>query len=287
VRLPQIPIAMALSFVACLSACVFPVQRPDEEPFKDDTLAFIEIGKTTKAEIASAMSNLIVKSGTDEVNMQLTPRKYRGGNWWLYAQTRKEQAWIVWAGPGLAQLGNVDYRFLLLKFDKNGVVAGYELSSSEGYGCNREGVCVLGPSHSLLASKDEDRVVKQFDILFDHCGIYVYAKSKFVGSYYLNPISIWLDGHQVDWLLNQEHFFFWQLDPGVHQLAADSPIAEHQASIEFRCTAGELLYFELGETRKSIFSSRYWIEIEHQNAVTGRKAVTKRRLTLDTTESLD
>jgi hypothetical protein len=268
---------MALSFVASLSACVFPVQRPDEELFKDDTLAFIEIGKTTKAEIASAMSNLVVKSGNDEVNMQLTPRKYRGGNWWLYAQTRKEQAWIVWAGPGLAQLGDVDYRFLLLKFDKNGVVAGYELSSSEGYGCNREGVCVLGSSYSLLASKDEDRVVKQFDVLSDHCGIYVYAKSKIAGFYYANPISIWLDGHQVDWLLNKEHFFFWQLDQGVHQLAPHGPDDSFQLSIEFSCVAGYVYFFELTPKQGGI-------EIEHRDAVLGRKAIGKRQLTLSPSE---
>jgi hypothetical protein len=287
VQFPQIPIAIVLAFVASLSACFVPIQLPDKELFNDESLAFIEIGKTTKDEIATAMSDLATRTDEGESKTEFRLEEFRGGDWWLYVQERDELAWFVFAGTGMGQLGDTDLRFLLIEFDPNGVVAGYELSSSEGYGCNREGVCVLGSSHSLLASEDEDRVVKQFDALFDRCGIYVYAKSKFAGSYYASSISIWLDGHQVDWLLNQEHFFFWQLDPGVHQLAADISIAEHQTSTEFTCVAGELLYFELGEKRKSFFSSGYWIEIEHQDAVTGREAVTKRRLTLDNTEPLD
>ena len=283
-QLQRFPLLLALPLVISLSACIFPTQLPDEEPFKDEKLAFIEIGKTTKEEIATAMSDFPMKTDEGEVRVKLTPQKYRGGDWWLYAQTREELVWVVLAGTDAEVIGDVDYRFLLIKFDNNGIVAGYELSSSEGYGCNRYGVCVRWPRYTLLAPEDEDRVVKQFDIPADRCGIYVYGGGP-----------IWLDGHRVGWILDKKQFFFWQLDQGVHQLASSlSPDFADQrqdvafSSIEFSCAAGDLYFFELKTKSSGFFTKRYrvWIEIEQPDAVTGRKAIAKRRLTLDYEERM-
>lgn len=282
-QLQRFPFLLALPLIISLSACIFPIQLPDEEPFKDEKLAFIEIGKTTKEEIATAMSDFPLKTDEGEVRVKLTPKKFRGGDWWLYAQTREELV-LAWAGGVDAEVlfGDFDYRFLLIKFDHNGIVAGYELSSSEGSGCNRYGVCVHLSLYTLLAPEDEDRVVKQFDIPADRCGIYVYGKPK-----YTVPITIWLDGHLVGWLLDKKQFFFWQLDQGVHQLRPYRPGVADKRSIEFSCTAGDLNFFELKETSNGFFSRRSWIEIEQPDAVTGRKAIGKRRLALNITEPSD
>ncbi len=264
-QLQRFPLLLALPLVISLSACIIPTQLPDEAPFKDEKLAFIEIGKTTKEEIATAMSDFPIETDEGEVRVKLTPQKYRGGDWWLYEQTREELAWFVLAGMDAEEIGDVDYRFLLIKFDNNGIVAGYELSSSEGYGCNRSGVCVRWPRYTLLAPEDEDRVVKQFDIPADRCGIYVYGKPW-------SAVPIWLDGHEVGRLLNKKHFLFWQLDQGVHQLANN----------KFSCAGGDLYFFEVNRKSSGLFTKRYrtWIEIEQPDAVTGRKAIGKRRLTL-------
>jgi hypothetical protein len=191
-----------------------------------------------------------------------------------------------------SSFGDVDYRFLLIKFDNNGIVAGYELSSSEGYGCNRYGVCTQsygcnrygvcaqGPLYTLLAPEDEDRVVKQFDIPADRCGVYVYGEPQ-------SAVPIWLDGHRVGRLLNTKQFFFWQLDQGVHQLAFRSPDVTDKRPIEFSCAAGDLYFFELKRKSNGFFSTRFWTEIEQPDAVTGRKAIGKRRLALNITEPFD
>ncbi len=284
-QLQRFPLLLALPLVISLSACIaFPTELPDEEPFKDEKLAFIEIGKTTKEEIATAMSDFAMKTDEGEVRVKLTPQKYRGGDWWLYAQTREELKWVMVGMNDAEEMGGVDYRFLLIKFDNNGIVAGYELSSSEGFGCNRYGVCAGGPFHTLLASKDEDRVVKQFDIPADRCGIYVYGKPK-----YTVPVTIWLDGHRVGLLLDKKQFFFWQLDQGVHQLAPrpDSPHVADYTSIKFICAAGDLYFFELKGKSSGFFSIPFWIEIGQPDVVTGRKAIGKRRLTLNSTEPSD
>ncbi len=279
-QLQRFLLVLAVLLVISLSACIgiVPTRPPDEEAFKDEKLAFIEIGKTTKEEIATAMSDFPMKTDEGEVRVKLTPQKYRGGDWWLYARTREELQWTVSGGMDGEIIGDVDYRFLLIKFDNNGIVAGYELSSSEGSGCNRYGVCVLRSRHTLLAPEDEDRVVKQFDIPADRCGVYVYGDGP-----------IWLDGYRVRWLLHKKQFFFWQLDQGVHQLDPSGPDDGNQGSIEFSCAAGDLYFFELKTKSSGLFTKRYrvWKEIEQPDAVTGRKAIGKRKLTLNITEPSD
>ncbi len=94
-QLQRFRLQLVLPLVISLSACIFPTQLPDEEPFKDEKLTFIEIGKTTKEEIATAMSDFPMKTDEGEVRVKLTPQKYRGGDWWLYARTREELQWTV------------------------------------------------------------------------------------------------------------------------------------------------------------------------------------------------
>jgi hypothetical protein len=291
-QVQQFLLLLALPLLICLSACIIiPVERGDEELFKDERLTFIEVGKSTKEEIATAMSDFAMEKDEGEVSVKLTPKKFRDGDWWLYTQSRKEAKWFFAAAAyGRADYGtiggDVDYRFLLIKFDNNGVVAGYELSSSEGTGCNRYGVCVRWSRYMLLAPEDEDRVVKQFDIPADRCGVYVYGKPKSavpVWSY----VPIWLDGDRVGWLLDKKQFLFLQLDQGAHQLAPRSPDVADQRPIEFSCAAGRLYFFELKPKRSGFFRPRFWIEIEQRDAVKGRKAIGKRQLSLSMTEPSD
>jgi len=285
-QLQRFPLLLALPLLINLSACIaFPIQLPDEEPFKDEKLAFIEIGKTSKEEIDTAMSDFAMETDEGEVRVKLTPQKYRGGDWWLYAQTREETKWFIiygWPGAGgdAGTIGDVDYRFLLIKFDNKGIVAGYKLLSSEGDGCDRYGICVRESHYMLLASEDEDRVVKQFNIPADRCGIYVYGKR------WVPPVPIWLDGHRVGWHLDKKQFFFWQLDPGVHQLASRSLDVSEQKPIEFGCAAGGLYFFEL-KRKRSCCPMSFWAEIEQRDAMKGRKAIGKRQLTLNITEPSD
>ena len=83
-QLQRFPLLLASPLLISLSACIaFPTQLPDEEPFNDEKFAFIEIGKTTKEEIATAMSDFPMKTDEGEVRVKLTPKKYRGEDWWL------------------------------------------------------------------------------------------------------------------------------------------------------------------------------------------------------------
>ena len=298
-QLQRFLILLALPVLISLSACIaVPVKGGHEEAFKNEKLAFIEIGKSTKAEIDSTMSDFPMETDEGDVRVNLTPQKFRGGDWWLYAQTRKESKWVILAVPvstttsSVIPIGDFDYRFLLIKFDSNGIVSDYELSSSEGSGCNRQGVCVRKSGYNLLAPEDEDRVVKEFDIPADRCGVYVYVKLPFGGPIW-SGVPIWLDGDRVGSLLDKKQFFFWQLDQGVHQLQGDHerdsglPYVWDQQSIEFSCAEGGLYFFELKLKSKGFFRPGFGIEIEQLDAAKGRKAIGKRQLTLNITEPSD
>ena len=277
-QLQRFLILLALPLLISLSACIaVPVKGGHEVAFKNEKLAFIEIGKSTKAEIDTAMSDFPMETDRGRVRVKLTPLEFRDGDWWLYAQIREELKWgWIIAFPeevDFSTIGDVDYRFLLIKFDNNGIVSGYELSSSEGSGCNPFGVCVRESRYMLLASDDEDRVVKQFDIPADRCGVYLYGGPTVA-------IPILLDGYKVGWLMDKKKFFFWQLRPDVHELAPNDPYAPENRPIEFSCAAGHLYFFELERKSKGLFGGIILTEIEQRDAVTGRKAIGKRQLML-------
>jgi len=153
-HLQRFLLLLALPLLNSLSACVVPIGGGHEEAFIDEKLAFIKIGKSTKEEIATTMSDFLMETDEGEVRVNLTPQKFRGGDWWLYAQAREEFKWTIDGPDEDLTFGDVDYRFLLIKFDNNGVVADYELSTSEGRGCNRYGnpVTIYSPQRTKIKS---------------------------------------------------------------------------------------------------------------------------------------
>jgi hypothetical protein len=247
-----------------------PVAGGDDEYFDDERLKFIEVGKSTKESISAAMSDFTIENDEGPGKVSLTPISFRDGDWWLYAQTRRETTWVALTLDGAVFPGETiegkDYRFLLIKFDENGVVDSFEISKSEGSGCNRQGICAQGPTFMLLAPEVEDKAAKRFDVATNSCNVYLYGKSR-------ATVSIWIDGHWVGWHLNKNQYFFWQLDQGTHQLASHT----RDRMIEFKCIGGDLGFFELKW-------QGYWADIEHRDAAKGRRAIAKGRLTLTMAE---
>ncbi len=279
-----------------MAGCIIiPTQMPDEKPFKDERLAFIEIGTTTKEQVATAMSNFKIHTDEGEVTVKLNPQKFRGGDRWLYAQDREELQLVFGAyGGGGGTLGDVDYHFLLIKFDEDGVVSDYKVSSIEGDGCNRDGVCKGSVNYMLLASEDEDLAAKHFQPPVDSCGIYFYGNPHL-------PVEAWLDGQPAGWLLNKKLYLFWLVNPGERHLFIRAiPPSSHQKlaaadfkrrAIHFNCEAGRIYFFEpTYQTSRFTFGglvfpdrigqSRLLTELEQRDAATGRGAIGKRQLVL-------
>jgi len=266
-----------IALVMTLSACIpIPISTGEEEMFKDKHLAFIELGKTTKQEIEEG-----IVAVEREEDIKLAREKFRDGDWWLYSQTRDEAKWLIIA-QNPDSFGGVDYRYLLIKFDDDGLVAGYELSSSETLRCNRYGVCRGQAGINLLASEDEDQAIKQIDIAADRCGVHVYGRL----SYLYHPwseFSVLIDGQPVGWFVGKKQFLFWQIDPGFHQLVAQSVKHGIKKPIEkqmrFYCGGGGLYFIEVVPRVKGL-STDWWIELEQHDSTKGREDISKRRLLL-------
>jgi hypothetical protein len=277
---PICHLLMLFVWIIVVPGCIaIPTQMPDEEPFKDDRLSFIEIGKTTKEQLAQAMLNFPINTDEGEIRVKLYPLKFRGGDWWLYEQSREELQWIWGAaspyGPaGSGIVGDFDFQFLLIKFNENNVVQTYEVSTHEGLGCgpnevckgwwnhpnlacNRAGVC-KGYSHlGLLASQEEDKAAKRFQPPSDRCLVYAYAElTPYMLHSYLrySSVEVWLDGLPAGWILSKQDFLLWELDPGYHLLYLREVLPAHhpilnsddlqRQSISLNCAAGNLYFIE-------------------------------------------
>jgi len=276
---------LPLSFFVCLSACISQQTAPgEEEIFNEEEMTFIEIGKSTREDIAAAVSKLVMQNSASQVPTKSTPVKFKDGDWWVYAQTRKRaEGWtFIFSPVGMdySEYGGFDKRYLLIKFDNDGVVAEYELlSSPTDFGCNRAGICAYGPYLSFKAPQEDDRLAKQFKIPADRCSVYVYGnKTRAI-------LGILLDGYRIGGL-GTSYFYFKQLEPGHHQLGASGPNEMEPIPFDFTCIAGSLVFIELKTEGLSLFEVAYAsdlsydIEIARRDAAEGRRAIDERKLIL-------
>jgi hypothetical protein len=266
---------LVLPLLAFLSACIaVPVKTGSggDEPFARKKLAFIEIGKSTKEDIETAMPK---------------PMMFLGGDLWLYWAARKEANWSAFValispsgiGGGLApeKTGEIDYRFLVISFDQNDVVAGLETSRSEKrFGCNRSGVCGTRSTYALVAPKEQDRAVKSLNVPENRCAVHVYGEPKM-------SIRISLDGVLVGELFDNQGFIFEQVDPGTRQLSIAGKYQGYNRfsrHVDFSCISGGSVFFQIETEKRRGFSSVLEIDITEHDAAEGRLAIGKRKLML-------
>ncbi len=208
---------MALSVLVTASGCN-PMQLPDEKPFKDERLAFLEIGTTTKEEVAAAMSNFTIYYDYGEIVENLTPWKFRGGDWWLYTRDREMLQFEVWplgAGSEIPVGDGTDHRFLLIKFDENGVVYDYEVSSMLEDGCNKSGVCKNASLYMLLAPEDQDDLAKTFEPPDDRCGVYLYVEKRIKIRY---TVRVAFDDRPATLIIDHDGYLYWAADNRQHRI---------------------------------------------------------------------
>lgn len=275
----QVALAMLFSLSACIA---IPIGVGEKSLLPEDHLSFIEIGASTKEQVASAMSSYLTSSSSAKTKVNVNPLEFRNGDWWLYWQTRKEAKWVMMGFDGSGGVvGDVDYRFALIKFDSNGVVAELELSSSEGNKCNEEGICV-GDSFrpQILAPIQDDRSAKQFTPSENRCGVYVYGV-PLKGNALWKSLPIWLDGRQVGLIVDGRQFFYWELIPGPHQVAFTNTSGSATRQHNLACRAGATYVFELVTGGKFVFwEKNRQLKVDLRGSLAGQTDVRRRRLTL-------
>jgi hypothetical protein len=270
---------MLLSLSACIA---IPTGVGEKSLLVDDQLNFIEIGVSTKEHVASEMSSYLTSNSSTKTKVNVKPLEFRNGDWWLYWQTRKEAKWAIVGLEGSGGVtGDVDYRFALIKFDSNGVVAELELSTSEGNKCNEEGICV-GDSFrpQILAPIHDDRSAKQFAPSENRCGVYVFGAPLERNALWVS-LPIWLDGRQAGLIVDGSQFFYWELVPGPHQVAFTNTSGSAARQQNFACHEGATYVFELVTGGNSVFwEKNRQLKIDLRGFLQGQTDVRRRRLTL-------
>lgn len=275
--------AAALGMTCALSSC-YPSQLPDPEPFREDRVAFVQIGVTSSEEIAAAMSDFPVRVDSQEVRRSLKPKKYRNGTTWLYGQRREKLVVDVLGSPNVytSDFGGFDYRFWLINFDTNGVVESFETLESEG-GCSRDGVCVRETAdhdleYWLLATEAEDQLVKQSKIAPDLCGVFLFGKTR--GR--RGTLAIVLDDRDIGEVMDDRHYYFVTVSKGNHRLLLSRPfyisdyiLSGKQPTLhDFNCAGGERFFFDMRPRSGEV-------EVTEVEESAGRAALASRRLTLN------
>lgn len=268
--------------VTVLSACIaIPTKSPDEHPFNDESLAFIEIGTTTKEQVDAAMLNFPIPEGqiTMTPSLKLTPKQFNGGDWWLYPQRRGTWKWFVCAGTtaggdcGATDRGERDY-FLLIKFDDHGVVSDYDVSSLGSNGCNNSGVCMGVGQYMLLAEEGQDDLAKTFQPPNDGCSVYMYAKVGLSMEDEPFPIKVSFDDDPVISLIDDDGFLHWRAENGQHQIKIqDRDWNPFWRVAEIDCQPGDTLFVKFSISRKGKDISTGLGEDSK-----GRREIEKRRL---------
>lgn len=265
---------------------MFPTQLPDGKPFEEGRIAFIQPGVSTKEDIEREMENFSVWIDAKEVKQSLSPKIYRSGTSWLYAQTREEfQLSIASDGGGGPMFGDTDFHFLLINFDSSDVVADYRVMKAERR-CSRDRVCVgefaSGFEYQLLASDSEDQAVKQRELVPDRCDIFIFGDPRTIlgNSRMSGSIRIALDGEFVGEILENEHYFFVSTGRGEHQLTLSRRFYSRSlytdvdpTTYDFDCTGRERGFFKLKPRRGRV-------QVTEMSETDGWRSLNSRILTL-------
>jgi len=260
--------AVLVTSTCSLASCVL-YEPAVSELFTDQALAFITIGETTKEEVEREVVQQAQRNIGKKANSRIVRQKYRNGDWWLYTHKR-------WTSGLMVASGNEYRQFLVVKFDRQGFVSEYERSKTSTWteirGCTPEDVCFGQFESTLLATKEEDRTVKEFEVPTGRCGIYVYSGPG------ISDLSISIDDSPIGTLVNEQHYYFRDLEPGSHDIAGAFIVPSTGISpATFNCASGEKRFFFF--RKASHFTSRR-VELEPHDEITGRDQVARRRLTL-------
>jgi hypothetical protein len=137
---------MGIALAAVLPACiVLPTAVPQQAPFQEDSLQFIEIGLSTKEQIREGLP---VHETRQRVSLVAGPYELPGGRW-FYTATREMWGW------GGCVLGNYLFPecaggrgqreyFLVVDFSEDSTVSAYGVLDEESFARNLASLVLPG-----------------------------------------------------------------------------------------------------------------------------------------------
>lgn len=240
-----------------LNACVvIPIHVGEEPPFESD-IPDLVVGQTTRSEVIEILGR--------------PAASYHNGKDWVY--TASQISWELW-GISLSTAGKDpigDQKFLALTFDGNDVLASkrLEVGEPEPGNCTGIGFCHDGEGHVMrFATNNANLQAKSFVVPEEKCGVYVFG-------YGLNH-RVDLDGVHMGFAFVSKVYFFWNLDPGKHEIS----VHPKPASTQFNCHDGELIFVNV---KARFGTGNTTLELVSENE--GRKRISRIGMRLILSES--
>lgn len=240
-----------------ITGCALPLPADTPEPYHDQKLQKILVGKSTSEWVISIF-------GQPDAQLDV-------GKVWLYGETRMVTI------DGL----NHDYQSLLVVLENN-VVEYYEVLESK-YGCWSNGLCLVSgwvdlpidknpvkldrEKTAVISLREDDTKAKNFAPNDEQCGVYIYKEEKaFIGKDFAPAVSM---GPVRDEPLHYKGYMFQMIAAGDYSLVA------HDQTIDFTCEGGSLMYFEV---KHSVGWNDAEISIHRSEKQEGRAAIMQRHL---------
>lgn len=216
-----------------LGGCAIPIPAGGEDPYTKE-VTDLQLENTTKADVLRRFGK--------------PAATYLNGSKFVYS-TYKQTLVVpyifeLWpGGMGVATGGK--YHFLILNFDEQDILTEFQLENA-GYmlsSCSDTGICHDGAGHVVqLASKTKEAKAKEFLFPGNQCGIYMYSDDFRNTRQTTMTLNGDYQGFVGQWGIRP--FFYWQLDPGKHELT----YYPGPGTLSFTCRQGELVFVLLTMT---------------------------------------
>lgn len=238
-----------------LDGCILPHHVDQDDPFR-------------------VARELLLKDGTakeDIVQVLYEPgATYMQGSEWVY--TAHQVEWEIWIiAPEQSGSGKYRYgkqHFLILHFNEQDLVVDHQFEFVESSPCTPTQYCSDWADHVMrLADRVTESKVKEFPVSNYQCGVYLYGVT---GLQRQGIESVTLNGEIMGLGFMPQTFFFWNLDPGEHEIALHpTPIV-----LAITCQDNELIFVR---PKFSGLWKRKLISLEIVEDSKGRNWVKKKR----------
>ncbi len=222
-------IAGAFLCLAMLAGCIMvPVSLSDEEPYREEHIAAIVPGETSRQEVVEQLGN--------------PDTTFADGRWLVYRTDRKMGEWLVMAGGGYSAAvdvvggGSIEYRLVIDLADDAQVRSVNVVDETEL--CNESRTICLDNYGTLqLAASEETRPSPGPG----ECAVYFYTSKPASPE---SAISLEVDDVQRFQIWYDEIYRRIVLDPGAHKIEALGHLpAYFYGQDEFACEGGSATFF--------------------------------------------
>jgi hypothetical protein len=251
-----------------------PVATADPEPFTQETLSALAVGRTTPDEVRALFADWNFTTDDGVVTAHIEPQISDDGRYWAFGLPR-QMGDVAFAGlvmyfPGpLPVLMDVEDNYqnywVLTEFDEAGLVSAWWIAREQGP-CTRGGVCYRSGRLLVLADEVANAAALVNAPPRDRCVVYTYAQADFGV-----PATV-SDGSGAGLVFDKTTFLRTDSTAGRLTLSVSlegSGEAASDASVA--CVGGDTHYVELRRIKKQLVAVQ-------ADAKTGGREVAKRFL---------